>query len=765
MVAAESLAKMGMDRCIMEIAYQPVHQPLSGDTNNYSAADLTKIDGSWSNDFLGPVYFSPPTKGDFINLAAGNPQRISTEPYWIIVTNRNGDIIGRFAYIASGSAADLNAIGNIFAPNDTYVRTNGYIGIATNNTVLGCATNVYTRGICSDVNLVAFLRQLGYANPVDSATRILCYRYGWPAGVGAPTPPPGVWKPGDPGVDDNGDGVIDSPQEYDPVQPKGCVQQDQAIPDLTSLDSGLFIAPDPANSNLLNYATTSSSDPNLTNSYGIARVNINSMTNAADVPTVVNMLNAAQLAPSSIAANPIQTAINIIDFHTTNRYPIVYQSGGKTYVGVKPTPYLNQVLAFATVAVLFDHVDPLSGDTYAKIQLNTFTGAEIWNPYSGSFPDPCHESITNSYLITPTNSLGIAPMSVSVPVALTFTGPVAPGFATRSTSTTNLTAVFDFTTALKPLKVAVSNLVTWSDFYGLAPTNKINAVSGLASNLVTLSFTNVGQTLPVVINFEADDPRMSVLYSQTNDYPAGTLQYSFGTNNFNTSSPNAANGFFTDTGPREGLASFYVKTNNYVSIGEIGYVHRGEPWATIRLQPNGASLPYGEGNILDYIRVNDLTEVRGRIGINADTNSPVFGALGSPLLFALFEGVTNSVGGFIAPAKIQSIIADIGNRRATTGDFTGIGQMCGIPSLATDFGGAAIPATSDADRETLIRDISNLITARSDSGVTEVVAWGQVIKGKAGKYFPGAIVQIRAKYDVDRAGHLVRITKFQYTRQ
>src|SRR5882724_910449 len=43
MVAAESLAKMGMDRCIMELAYQTPHQPFSGDTNNsnYTVADIT----------------------------------------------------------------------------------------------------------------------------------------------------------------------------------------------------------------------------------------------------------------------------------------------------------------------------------------------------------------------------------------------------------------------------------------------------------------------------------------------------------------------------------------------------------------------------------------------------------------------------------------------------------------------------------------------------------------------------------------------------
>lgn len=772
MIAAESLAKMAMDRCIMEIAYQSLRQPLSGNPTNYIAEDLTQIDGSWNNDFL--MSLGPGAKGDFINLD-GTAQRSSNEPYWIVVSNRTGQIIGRFAYVASGSTADLNAIGNISGLGDTYVRGNGYIGVATNSTADGCGTNTYTRGICSDVNLVAFLRQLGYASPVVSARGILSYRYGWPAGGAAL--PLGVYKPGDSGFDDNGDGVIDSPQEYDPVQPKGCPllgQVDQAVPDLTSLDSGLLIAPDPANTNLQDYATTSSSDPNLTNGYGIARLNLNAMTSVSNVTDVVNMLSQVPLGNSSISMNRTQVALNLLDFHTPNRYPTVYQVGGtNTYVGIKPTPYLNQVLDLGRIVVSGSNS---AGDILVQIRFDAFTGVEVWNPYSSSFPDPCSEILTNSYSLSLPPAAGASPTNIGA-TTITFTSPVLQGFPFQQSNIFSfVSSQFSTGAVTWPMKVTVTNTFSWSDFYGLNPTNMINVIAGRASTNAILSYdiANLNQTNWIVINREADDPRMNILYDQPNDSPVGSHVYSLGANNANTSRPNGPNAFtgYADSGPREGLASFFVKASDYVTIGEIGYVHRGEPWSTIRLQPNElhpTTEPFGEGNILEYIRVNDLSEVRGRIGINAETNGP-FGASQSPLLFALFEGLTNSVGTPITGPNIQQIIAEMGDRRARNGDFTGIGQICGIASLTKDFAtGSTLLPTRDADRETIIRNISNLITARPDSGVTEVIAWGQVVKGKSpllgGKYFAGPIVQIRAKYNIDRAGHLVRITKFQYTRQ
>ncbi len=148
----------------MEIAYQPPPRPLSGDTLNYVATDLTQIDGSWANDFTGQFI----QKGDFINLAAANSQRISTEPYWIEVTNRTGAVIGRFAYVASGTPGEHGKIGNVFGPGDTYVRGNGLSALRQIPPTMGHVPRIkylYARHL--------FRRKPGCLSPSNWGTPIL----------------------------------------------------------------------------------------------------------------------------------------------------------------------------------------------------------------------------------------------------------------------------------------------------------------------------------------------------------------------------------------------------------------------------------------------------------------------------------------------------------------------------------------------------------------------------------------------------------------
>src|ERR1051326_6043976 len=236
LVSCKALAKMGMDRCLMELTYNNENTPFSGgNTNIYTSADFTKaVGGNYPND-INPVFAGAP--GDCVNLDS-DPTRGPAEPYWIKVTDRSGKMIGRFAYtivtdtIAHSNAwrslVDLNAVGNIQGQQQTYARNGGYIGVANAG---------YTRGICGDVNLIAFLDKLGYADPTNAAFNILNYRYGWPAGKST-NKCNGCYNPGKSG-NDNLDGTLpltysqDEATEYDPVNLRGSGQDfDHAISDL-----------------------------------------------------------------------------------------------------------------------------------------------------------------------------------------------------------------------------------------------------------------------------------------------------------------------------------------------------------------------------------------------------------------------------------------------------------------------------------------------------------------------------------------------------
>src|SRR5262249_27861518 len=147
------------------------------------------------------------------------------------------------------------------------------------------------------------------------------------------------------------------------------------------------------------------------------------------------------------------------------------------------------------------------------------------------------------------------------------------------------------------------------------PATETNVISRgevtVVSSTITVSNIN-GLLTRWFINLEADDPRLPLLFEQTNQSPdvvnatfGGTngIHFDLGTTNKYSCDPTGANPSLMpyteelDHTNREGLASFYVKKTNYVSIAEIGYVHRGEQWKTFRLQPGG------DGAVLDYLRV------------------------------------------------------------------------------------------------------------------------------------------------------------------
>jgi hypothetical protein len=875
--AAKSLAKMAIDRAIMEVARQAAGDIVSGgevvmgDTNsawqafisNYSTNDFTKMD-NYTNDTslfnhgtdaigVSMPYRSPPGY-DFVELD-GQTGRSMIEPYWISVRSTDGTLRGRFAYLGLGCLVDLNAVGNIASSNtagttgiakkDFYMRpadTNfgyGYLGVSN--------STGYTRGICADISLQRFLEKLGYADPTNAARCILWYRYGWNPATGI-SPVAGVGGtrvyPGDPaGQDNNGDGFNNNPTEYTAYPyPRGV---NKALTSLSSIwsipidNSSNWSATaagtyDLAYSNLPSYAWVGpSADPNIVSPYAGLRVNLNAMTNgtAAIVANSVMQLTNVLMRFPQFTNNSIQVALNLIDFHTTNRYPTTFVSGTRTYAGIKPTPYINQILIrYDTTFYRSTNVGGAINKTNYWFRTSVSVTNEIWNPYPGTFPDTNNLVVTNVAVIF-TNTTAAQPVRVGWKVSCLFSSP-ASGFTTNGISPSINTNVYystalGFTNMLStgyysnwptaaavPGNIIISNIFMQATLCGsnsVSETNLIQQITTPVTNVLAIPWpayanwntapwlaggagkTNSTAVTSTIISLEADDPRLGILYNQT----LGGPTYTLGAQN-TTCSPTAPNPiFFTDTGNREGLASFYYRTNSlliagailtnsYITIGDIGYVHRGEPWATIRLQPYGV-YPYGDGGLLDYFRVSELADVAGRININSPIDGPL-GVCQSPAFFALFSGITNKY--YASPryaidsagdSKILKIIEDIGKYRATqsasiggtlgyivgtNGTLQYIGQMCAIPSLTSDLSGTPIPFTDDANRELLIRAISNLITTWQGGGVHYIAGWGQVVKGGGTTWgdnsngVPGQIVKMLATFQ--KIGGKIQITSYQY---
>ena len=843
-VAAKALAKMAVDRALMEIVRQGAGNIISGGevsnvtiggivftnfinyTTNSPIYDYSCID-NYTNDIVLPLYGITPSgitnSFDFVERDGQLGRNPSVEPYWISVRDPNTHVLmGRFAYIAMGNVVDINAIGNVASTNGTYQRpadTNfgyGYLGKFWTTT-----TPNYTRGICADVSLEKFLQKLGYGGagstytPAQAAQRILQFRYGCPANLLPST----TYSPGINGVDNNNDSFSNNATEYT-VTPS-LVGDDQAIGSLSQLDALPItalqpIAPDPANTNLGDYASAGpSADPNLINPYVGSRVNLNSTVTPTDVPTLANIL--AQF-PQFTLNQRYQIAVNLIDFHTANVYPTVYYTGTNapsltnTIIGVKMTPYLNQIvisnMVIMTSKLISNNNTTQKSVTGRFVNVSTTVYGEIWQPYALPFPDLCQIIITNVTLRTSGADASGKNLSITNQCTISFTPPIVNGFQVSATPLYATTAFSTNSIWLSNVNVAATsvtltqtvNTIRFIGFPSAGTTNLINQIINVpVTNIVSYPWGALLPPLPVsgstltnmtnywIMNLEADDPRMNLLYTQNNV----SANCNLGAMNV-ACYPNSTNAFviYPDTGNREGTASFYMQSTGYSTIGDIGYVHRGEPWATIRLQPysnnvTGVIYPYGDGKLMDYFRVNDLIDVAGRININSDTNGPL-GANQSPALFALFSGITNpaysSVGNpqqiidYIDDNKIKAIINEVGNYRATqpNGNMVYIGQMCAITNLTTlttDLGPVflsptSIPYTNDANREALIRAISNLITAWKGGGSTDIIGWGQVVKGGGAGVsngVPGAIVAIQAKFK--NVGGRIKLTSYQYISQ
>jgi hypothetical protein len=211
------------------------------------------------------------------------------------------------------------------------------------------------------------------------------------------------------------------------------------------------------------------------------------------------------------------------------------------------------------------------------------------------------------------------------------------------------------------------------------------------------------------------------------------------------------------------VSKMVMRGRNMLSIGELGYIHRPEPWNHLILQPQPAAEKPNQ--IPDWAMLDIFTvgaaNTRGRINVNSQIN-PQAANLLSPSPVTLRQvpllALVNSLAGLPAPAPTPATIAqDIYNDnnavRATdpygmSYIFDTIGEICEVPSLA--IGG------NEADKERAIRRIANLITTRSNAFTIWVIA--QSIKQPTtsptiGTFTPGVdqiTGEVRAQAVVER---------------
>jgi hypothetical protein len=300
----------------------------------------------------------------------------------------------------------------------------------------------------------------------------------------------------------------------------------------------------------------------------------------------------------------------------------------------------------------------------------------------------------------------------------------------------------------------------------------INTNELIGAAHASLSSGGSSITLKHVIAFALNDPRVKswgVEYAGTNFVNSG--YESLGKTNLGMTTPfqTYVSGLapsvplfapdlgedkdYTKAGFIKGIApkTFYVKNSPFVSVGEMGRVHRGQPWRTIGLKAGGI-----DGQILDSFSIaspfvagapNKPSYVHGAVNINArPSDMPTWAALfaGMPFSSEKYREANaaapyiyfDTVAGKIDPTltECKELGRLIGAKAGSFTTLSAITSVSELSNLSTN-GNKVFKASpfntmyTDEDKEWLIQHMSNLITTRGSGNVFTVWAWGQTLRG------------------------------------
>ncbi|MGD0016155.1 MAG: hypothetical protein ABSC38_01365 [Verrucomicrobiia bacterium] len=558
------------------------------------------------------------------------------------------------------------------------------------------------------------------------------------------------------------------------------------------------------------YLTAYGVDINLT-PWGIARINLNNYTNAIyylmpnqrliAVNQMAGVLGHANMAnwfgTGQTFANKYgsaqQIAANILDFITTNNVPTDFVGAAvpnpislavPAFLGLKATPYLSELLNSNVLAV----TEGAPTATQRTISLDVYTQVELWNMYTNSWTIPANTEVflsnippvmlVNSNVDTgavSTNFATLSPFTISITAGTFNGGPAA--FITYPTPPQHNAFAFTYAT----------NSITVITYGSNVVTAILRTTSGASAGRIDYAQIPVApktsDPTPVVdtlgnISPAGGDVRAQI--SEVNDPRVRPVSTDWHVLNSGQGTLGASNSVL-NTGVTTGLivgdgdmSSHIVSLKGRVdSLGELGYIHTGKPWRTLRLQPRPA-LEAGAGLVPDWF-VLDLFSttsgsVTGRVNINArvDDLQGGSGAIRSAPLQALLNvpalvGLTNNILTNSWVATWRTSWTALTNAAPMWTSFSNVyafaGQICEVDQVANGGG-------TDAAREDQVRSVANLITTRSDTFT--VWAWGQAIMdvNKDNLFTPGidlVVGEAKVQAVVQRlAGNQYRVLYYRY---
>ena len=497
------------------------------------------------------------------------------------------------------------------------------------------------------------------------------------------------------------------------------------------------------------YMTVNSVSPDIT-PWGSKRLNLsNVVANAASKAAAVTQIANALSDPNLTSMfgqtfgdkyNAQQVAANIVDYISNATMPTDSGSGpldttAPTYLGLKQTPYLNELV----ISNAFTESIPSSVGGQAQLTINTSIMAELWYMYTNNTWNPgvaqLPKVVVSSMPSMTIHGGGIDPTTVPSPF------PAGPATINANASmATNSYAVYT-NSSLGLINLAVNDTTTPI----IVTFNASTAVAIYSGQKGRMDYAQIPFTQhinPLVIPPFSGPGAVSTNFTwaaQCNDPRVKPISNTWLQNNGTSTLglPNSTTNMAVVTGVIQGdgdMSCHIISGSNQRGTmypGELSYIHTGVPWRTFWLQPQMATEattdPLPDWAILDLFSATDVTNVVGRMSINATTTNGDI--LASPIYrkIPLQALLTNSLpqNSYRLANAVQNIYsyAYLANDRVDSlsslpnfspYSYTMVGEVANTQSLSNTHT-FPVGSSNKRNQETPVRDIANIITTRSDT--------------------------------------------------
>ena len=426
-----------------------------------------------------------------------------------------------------------------------------------------------------------------------------------------------------------------------------------------------------------------------------------------------------------------QVIANLIDYCDTDSVAtsnFATTGGAPTYVGLEKVAYINEVIFTADADKSND-------------RLTVSVTVELVNLYAETVPDGYLTVVATVKEDSATN-------------VRTFIWPTAITVDPGTYKDAGVQSVVSVATQGKVKVTIMDAKVYWSAASAYAASNLYDFA--FINTPSTMHQTNPGASVETrVTSCQVADPRCNTSYAgnwtwdttwaSTNGTPGALNNPIANPTMANPSGRSPSGDTETVSDPVSGISTAYIRNGPMQSLWELGAIHRGEPWCTLKLSKynstGGTSYKYtdGDANILEQVKLGGFVAGPGKFNANSAQPEAWRAVLKGVTVGAAGTAPTNH--GYDAPATgtpLSAAAADLispypaattaGTILATNGATGGTpgnnrGKIADALKLSDGTGGTQ---TTDRAKEEIIGKIANLLTVRQN--YFSIIVTAQAVK-------------------------------------